>query len=124
MRLLLSTHGASRFAPAVKPDPDKWGNEPEVPRISNQLGYVHKNGDDAVEYWFPAPLWPEVGRMIGLEPRKVAAVLRQKKFLLGATDKQPADVRRVWGKPDPIRVYRVSAKILADRSPQPQVGSP
>jgi hypothetical protein len=62
------------------PLPKSRGNEPEAPRISNQLGYVSKNGDDVMEYWISAPQWPEVARTIGLEPRKVVAVLRQKKL--------------------------------------------
>lgn len=114
LRSLLSAHGSARFAPAQKPLPNKWGDEPELPRINKQLGYVSRKGDDVEEYWVLASLWPEVCGSLGLEPGNAAAALRRKGYLLGATDKQPADSQRVWGNRKRVRVYRISSAILAD----------
>jgi hypothetical protein len=112
VRALLSSQ-SSRFAPAKKPAADSYGNEPELPRIPNKLGYVSMQGDDIAEYWVLASLWTAVCADIAIEAGKVTALLRRKGYLLEATDRHPADRQRVWGSPVPVRVYRIDSRILA-----------
>jgi uncharacterized protein (DUF927 family) len=112
IRTLLSSQGA-RFAPAQKPAANSYGDPPELPRIRDQLGYVSMQGDAIDEYWVLASLWQEVCAGFGIEPGKVTGTLRRKGYLLGATDKYPADVKQPWGRKSTIRVYRIDSVILA-----------
>jgi hypothetical protein len=116
IRALLSSQG-SRFAPAQKPAADRWGNEPELPRIPNKLGYVSMRGDVIEEYWVLASLWSEVCAGFGIEPSKVTSMLRRKGYLLGATDRHPAAPKEPWGSKGTLRVYRLDSAILADAVP-------
>jgi uncharacterized protein (DUF927 family) len=106
----VSLHGASRFEPADAPPPNKWGDAPTEPRIINRLGFVRTHQGKREFMFLPEPWRDEVCR--GLNPIRVARVLKEKGLLLSSDPSHLADKVRVHGFNDPIRLYRVCGTIV------------
>jgi len=114
VRAFIESHGESRFTPLVAPGEAP----PEGSRTINRAGWRRRSdatvGGEGWEYLVLPEVWrAEVCK--GSDPKRAAAVLRERGLLLGATDRWPAARVRIPGEGQ-VRVYRILGTILAGDS--------
>lgn len=105
VRGFIAAHGASRFEPVAD------GSGPDQ-RIVNRAGFKRRHGEDWEYLILPDPWRGEVCQ--GLDPKRVADVLRQRGWLLGATDRHRGALETIPGH-GKIRLYRVAGAILGSQ---------
>ncbi|MFH5923820.1 DUF927 domain-containing protein [Roseomonas xinghualingensis] len=113
----IEAHGESRFTPLVRQDADGYLEAPRADgqRTQNRVGWRRRPAGDSEgwEYLIMPTAWTnEVCK--GLDPKRVAAVLRQASLLICGRGKDPSMTVKVPGE-GTIRVYRVSGAILGMR---------
>ncbi|MPZ09238.1 MAG: DUF927 domain-containing protein [Kiloniellaceae bacterium] len=102
VRDFLARHGESRF---TKLD----GADPGRPTI-NRAGFSRQTTDGSEFLIFPPVFKGEIAA--GLDPQSVARVLRNRGYLLPDSAGKSTTPVRLPGSDGPVRVYRVSGRIL------------
>lgn len=106
-----SQHGSSRFA-------EPWAEDDarKTRVIVNRAGFKRGAGTDAVEYLILPEVWADEV-CAGLDPRAVAATLRERDLLLPGEGTKNQSSVRVPGEAKRMRVYRIRGAILEDQDP-------
>jgi len=114
VRAFIAAHGAARFEAADPPLPNKWGDVPEPPRISNRAGWRRKDAQNQWEYLILPSVWrDEICR--GLDHRRAARVCADRGLLLPTPGKagRLTQAPRI-GAHGTARVYCIAGTILED----------
>lgn len=103
VRTFLLKDGMSRFIPAWEDNPPKGMNARDVAGFREQMG-------DGWDYYVTTTAWKEI--CAGLDPRRVAAMLRQKGYIEGEGTHIARSVRvPEYGK---MRLYHIRSTFLED----------
>ncbi|WP_271575111.1 hypothetical protein [Bradyrhizobium sp. CCBAU 11361] len=103
VRSFLLRDGMSRFIPAWEDNPPKGMNARDVAGFREQMG-------DGWDYYVTTTAWKEI--CAGLDPRRVAAILRQKGYIEGEGTHIARSVRvPEYGK---MRLYHIRSTFLED----------
>jgi hypothetical protein len=103
VRSFLLANGVSRFIPAWEENPPKGMNARDVAGYREQMG-------DGWDYYVTTTAWKEI--CAGLDPRRTAAMLRQKGYIEGEGAHIAKSVRvPEYGK---MRLYHIRSTFLED----------